>query len=69
MKFETISPEIWRDWAPIKSSMNCTGLATCSTVWTIFFVEVTGLGDFKADFRVDVATGVLESSGVEDSWF
>ena len=46
--------------------MNCTGLATCSTVWTIFFVEVTGLGDFKADFRADVATGVLENADVED---
>jgi hypothetical protein len=47
----------------IKSSMNCTGLATCSTIWTIFFVEVTGLDDFKADFRADVATGVLEGGG------
>jgi hypothetical protein len=46
--------------------MNCAGLATCSTIWTISFVEVTGLGDFKGDFTTDVATGVLESAGVED---
>ena len=66
LKFETITPEIGRDWAPIESSMNCIGLATCSTIWTILFVEVTGLGDFKADIRADVATGVLESAGVEN---
>ena len=47
----------------IESSMNCTGLAT---IWTVFFVEVTSLGGFKADVRVDVATSVLESAGVED---
>jgi hypothetical protein len=29
-------------------------------------ISVTGLGDFKVDFRADVATGVLESAGLED---